>query len=239
MRQQQRQLDVALGREHRHQDCRTETPIRRAARATPRAGGRTSGRCGPRRSAPSPARRAIQPADQIQQRRFARAGRPHQREEFAFRHFEIQPGQHVNLFRAAVKTSHVFDLNQNSVVVLIVFFCYPRAIGQDPPQARPQSFRRRSSPRRSSTSSPRVAATVIARRSTRPSRTTQTTCFPSCSRTAAFGMRDAAWCRSRVAVLRRRLERHLHAHVRQECAGRASRSPRALSPSPSAGPPSG
>ena len=81
--QQQRQLDVALRRQHRHQVVELEheadgrgAPFRQCAAAelvdalaadADAAGGRR-----------------VEPADQVEQRRLAGAGRPHQRQEIAW-----------------------------------------------------------------------------------------------------------------------------------------------------------
>ena len=82
LRQQQRHLDVALGRQHGQQVVELEdepdvprAPLRELARATavePLAGHGDLAAIGP-----------IEAADQVQQRRLAGAGRSHQREELA------------------------------------------------------------------------------------------------------------------------------------------------------------
>ena len=68
------------------------------------------------RNAHKAACRPIEPADQIQQRAFARARRTHKRQEFSFGHVKIEIREHVDLFRATVK--YLFDaLNIDQEVV--------------------------------------------------------------------------------------------------------------------------
>ena len=95
---------------------------RRCARPSAPAAGCRAGRrsrCGARASAASwppdiwsmrcpptsiaPCGRAVEAAEQVQQRRLARPGRPHQREEVAARDVEVEPLQHVDPLAAAVE----------------------------------------------------------------------------------------------------------------------------------------
>ncbi len=95
MRKQQRQLDIALRAEHGEQiiELKDQSDMPRAPR------GELPIRelidpilSDPDLSAIGP----IQAPDQVEQRRFARTGRAHQREEFSRLHFQIKPCENVN-----------------------------------------------------------------------------------------------------------------------------------------------
>jgi len=59
-----------------------------------------------------PGGRLVEAADEIQQRRLARARRPHERDEIALGNVESEPVQHLDLLLAAlVDLRHVVDLN--------------------------------------------------------------------------------------------------------------------------------
>src|SRR5436190_19496666 len=60
--------------------------------------------------------RSIEPADQVEQRGLARAGRAHQREKLPLWDFQAQARENMNLFRPAPKILlHVLDVNENPV----------------------------------------------------------------------------------------------------------------------------
>ena len=101
LRQQQRQLDVALGGQHRQQvvELEDEADVLRAPAPTARRPTSLSMRSPPTSIAPS--RRRVEPADQVEQRRLARAGRAHQREEIALRNVEVDALEHVDALAAA------------------------------------------------------------------------------------------------------------------------------------------
>ena len=46
----------------------------------------------------------IESGDQVEQRRLARSAGPHQRQEFSFRHFQVESVEHVDLFAAAAQS---------------------------------------------------------------------------------------------------------------------------------------
>ena len=98
--QQQRQLDIAGRRQHRHQSVELKD---KADMARTPFGQRTAGQAFQMLAADDhfTAVAVIQPADQIQDGGFARARRAHQRDEFPFRDFQVQPVQDLNRFLAA------------------------------------------------------------------------------------------------------------------------------------------
>ena len=88
-REQQRQLDVALGRQHRQQvvHLEHEADVIRAPLAERAVAERVGALAGDLDRAGA---RPVQAADQVQQRRLARARRPHQREEIPFRDVQVE-----------------------------------------------------------------------------------------------------------------------------------------------------
>ena len=111
--QQQRQLDVPLGRQHGHQVVELEdeadvggAPARRARRSR-------AGRCAGRRSTMLPPVGRVEPADQVEQGGLAGARRPHQRHEVAARDVEVDAVQHLDPLAAApVGLGDAADLDQ-------------------------------------------------------------------------------------------------------------------------------
>ena len=110
--QQQRQLDVLLRREHRHQVVELEdeadlggAPLGERAAAElvePLAADRDAA-----------ARGHVEAADEVEQRRLARARRAHQGEEVALLDVEVDVVQHLDLLLAAlVHLRQVADLDQ-------------------------------------------------------------------------------------------------------------------------------
>ena len=100
LRQQQRQLDVLLGRQHGQQVVELEdepdvlrAPLRELA-AAQRADGHAVDLDGA-------ARGRVESADQVQQRRLAGPRRPHQRQKVALRDFEVDALEHVDALAAA------------------------------------------------------------------------------------------------------------------------------------------
>src|SRR6188508_106295 len=99
-RQQQRQLDVALGREHRQQvvHLEDEADVVRAPACERAVAHRIDAlACDLERAAARP----VEAADQVQQRRLAGARRPHQREEVAFADVEVELLENVHRLDAA------------------------------------------------------------------------------------------------------------------------------------------
>src|SRR5664280_981372 len=120
---QQRQLDVALRRKHRHQVVELEdeanprrAPLRKGARAElvePLAA-----------DADAAGGRHVEPADHVEQRRLARAGRTHQRQEIALVDVEVDVVQHLHLLLAAlVDLREVADLDQLGHAMPLLLMC--------------------------------------------------------------------------------------------------------------------
>ena len=98
--EQQRQLDVLLGRQHgqkvvelEHEPDVLRAPLRQLA-AAQRADGHAVDFDGA-------AGRRVEPADQIEQRRLAGPRRSHQRQEIALRDFQVHAFEHVDALAAA------------------------------------------------------------------------------------------------------------------------------------------
>ena len=113
LREQQRQLDVLERGEHRNQvvELEDEADVPRAPRRE-RALGQPAdvGVADANRAA----RRPIDAGQQVQQRRLARAGRPHQPEEVALGHRDGDVGEHRDLDRVpAIDLRHVADFDQS------------------------------------------------------------------------------------------------------------------------------
>ena len=100
LRQQQRQLDVPLGRQHGQEvvELEDEADVLRAPLRELTAAQRAHWHAVHFDRA---SRRRIEAADQIEQRRFARPRRAHEREEIAFRDFEVDAFEHVDALAAA------------------------------------------------------------------------------------------------------------------------------------------
>ncbi len=112
--QQQRQLDVALRREHRHQvvELKHETHV-----GCPPPRQRAAAELVDVLAAHADAAGAghIQPADQVEQGGLAGAGRPHQRKEIAFGDIQVDVMQHLDLLLAAlVGLGQIADLDQRA-----------------------------------------------------------------------------------------------------------------------------
>ena len=72
-----------------------------------------AGRCAGRRPRDAPVGRRVQPADQVEQRGLAGAGRAHQRHEVAARDVEVDAVQHLDLLAAAaIDLGDAADLDQ-------------------------------------------------------------------------------------------------------------------------------
>ena len=93
--QQQRQLDVAIGRQHREQivELKDEADVARPPRRQLRFGHLGDDLATDRDLT---LRRSVQPRDQVQQRRLARTGRPHQTDELTRVNVEIEPVQNID-----------------------------------------------------------------------------------------------------------------------------------------------
>src|SRR6185295_12419326 len=119
---------------------------------------------------------AVQSADQIEQGGLAGTGWPHQRKKIAFRHFEVQSRQHMDLFRSAMKGFfNVPDANENSVACSHCFVSVTRAPSARSAGPSTTTLSPPLNPAAMAISSPRAAPIVTARRSTRPTRITHTT----------------------------------------------------------------
>src|ERR1043166_4908064 len=189
VRQEQRQLHVALRREPRKQvvglEDKADVPgapggelaLGQVAHLLPREADAATGR-------------AVQPANQIQQRAFARPRRAHEREEFALGHFQMQVRQHLNILRAAMED--FFDavqIHQRAVSFCGFahgFFSFTRSPFFNPAGGFTTTRSPAETPALITDSSPPGLLTVTARRSARPFCTTQTTSRPSCCWRAAF-----------------------------------------------------
>ena len=65
----------------------------------------------------SAARWRVEPADQVQQRRLAGAGRPHQRQKVALRNIEVHAFEHFDALAAAREVFvDVSDVDEHSVI---------------------------------------------------------------------------------------------------------------------------
>ena len=93
LREQQRQLDVALGREHRQQVVHLEDEADVSARHLPSAPLDSRSICDAV-DFDAARRRPIEAADEVQQRRLARARRAHERDEIAARQIEVELLEH-------------------------------------------------------------------------------------------------------------------------------------------------
>ena len=112
LREQQRQLDVLLGRQHGQQVVELEdepdvlrAPLRElaAAEGAHRHAVHFDGAAG----------RRVEAADQIEQRRLAGSRRSHQREEIALRNLQVHALEHVDALAAAGEMFvDVFDANE-------------------------------------------------------------------------------------------------------------------------------
>src|SRR6185436_7461545 len=112
LRQQQRHLDVALGREDRQQvvELENEADVARAPFRELAGGQAVEALAGDRDLA---AVRAIEATDQVQQRRLSRARGTHEREELAALDREIDRVQHLDaLLAARVTLDHLLDGHQ-------------------------------------------------------------------------------------------------------------------------------
>src|SRR5262249_40424544 len=116
-------------------------------------------------------RRRVQPAHQIQERCLARTRGPHQCEEFALGHFQVDALEYVDAFRPAMKgLVNVSRSNERLRAHLVTTFdpSFNSGVGDSTtrsPGCRPAS---------ASTRSPSVPPTLTARRSTLSPRTTNT-----------------------------------------------------------------
>ncbi len=101
LRQQQRELDVARRRQHRQQvvHLEDEPDVPRAPGRELAARERVDAIAG---NLDRSLRRRVQPADQVEQRRLARARRPHQREKIARGDVDRHALEHVDLLAPAV-----------------------------------------------------------------------------------------------------------------------------------------
>ena len=112
IREQQRQLDIALRREHRHEvvELEHEADVPRAPLRKLAVGELVDALAGDHDLAFV---RTVEPADEIEQRRLAGARRAHQRDELARLDLEIQAVQHFHLLLAArVALHHVLHGNE-------------------------------------------------------------------------------------------------------------------------------
>ena len=91
MRQQQRQLDVALGGERGQQvvELENEADVPRAPGGELTVGELVHAVLADLDGAGG---RPVESADQVEQGGLARTGRPHQREEFRLLHFQVETG---------------------------------------------------------------------------------------------------------------------------------------------------
>src|SRR5690606_5029730 len=194
--QQQRQLDVALRAEHRHQVVELEhvadvlaAPVRQAAAAHGVDALAVDGDLA--------AAGRVQAADQVQQGGLAGARRAHQRDEVALFDLQVQAVQHVDPFRAAlVGLGEVADADQCHVPCpLVVGYC-PATVTAAPSASVAGGSSTTASPADSPDSTcrpplPTARPVSTARRSTSsPSpASTNTTASPSRSTIAAAGTR--------------------------------------------------
>ena len=100
LREQQRQLDVLLGRQHGQEvvELEDEADVLRAPLRELTA---AQGAHGHTVHFDGASRWRVEAADQIEQRGFARSRRAHQREEIAFRDFQVDAFQDVDALAAA------------------------------------------------------------------------------------------------------------------------------------------
>ena len=101
VREQQRQLDVALGGEHRHEvvELEHEADVVRAPAGELAAAELIDAAAA---DADLARGRLIESADEIEERRLARARRTHERDEVALGDVEIEPVQDFDLLPAAL-----------------------------------------------------------------------------------------------------------------------------------------
>ena len=99
--EQQRQLDIAFGREHRHQivELKYESHMARPPMGELAVRQLVDALTADRNLALV---RPVEPADEIQERGLAGAGRTHERQELAGRHLEIEAMQYLDALLAAL-----------------------------------------------------------------------------------------------------------------------------------------
>ena len=100
--EQQRQLDVLIGRQHWQQviELKDEADVAGAPPGQLRFAHTADEIAADLNAA---MRRRIEAGDEVEERGFAGAARPHQREKLAFWHFQRQIDQYVDLFAAALE----------------------------------------------------------------------------------------------------------------------------------------
>src|SRR5690606_20269110 len=186
LRQQQRQLDVALGRQHREQVVQLEDepdmarPPLRQRRTAQTVYRRT-------RHLDGAVARRIEPAKQVEQRRLARPRRSHQREEVAAWNVEIDALQHVDPFTAPrVVLAEIPDTDERTDVG---HYCITSTLAPSVSPGGGSSTTRSPGCRPASTSSrsPSVPPVATARRSTTSPCSRKTTDRSPSGRTALFG----------------------------------------------------
>src|SRR6266576_444197 len=189
VRQEQRQLHVAFRGEHGKQvvELENKADVPRPPGGEPAVGEFVDVLA---RDAHAAAGWAVQPADQIQQRAFARPRRPHQCEEFALRNFQMQIRQHMNVLRAAMEDFfNAVQIHQRAVAFCGFahgFFSFTGSPFFNPAGGFTTTRSPPETPALITDSSPPMLLTVTARRSARPFCTTQTTSRPPCCWRADF-----------------------------------------------------
>src|SRR5918993_4346816 len=186
LRQQQRQLDVLECREHGNEVVELEDEPDAAAAPLRELPFRERPEVGARHDHLA-ARRPVDPRNQIEERRLAGTGGPHEGDELSFRHLQAQPIEHHDVLAVAlVDLSHLLHVDCGHHCPPLTFTAVPSTSDSG---GRTTSVSEPTRPSVTTSSSRRVPLVVTRRMRAVPAPTFNTRCPPSRVTTAADGTR--------------------------------------------------